>query len=498
MKLADKLSRYIDAGFPILYVNTFEEAKVYENLESIADRRKICLWSYAKGYSVFDNYKRIYTVANETIGIKELLHTLLLDDDLLEKSILVLKDAHMILNDQECVALLKEIALQINNKLDCNIVLISPLINIPSELEKFITFVETDFQTKDNIKDFIRNFINSYKIDPITPELLDELSNAFKGLSEYEIENLLALAIADDGELTRKDLSLVYEQKKQMVFKSGILEMIDVKENINDIGGLEDLKEWLQNKAKVVESLNKAVEYGVSVPKGVLIAGVPGCGKSLCAKATAKMFQVPLLKMDIGKLMGQYLGESERNMRKAIRLAEATAPCVLWIDELEKAFSGVGSGGHEVTNRLFGTFLTWMQDKKEMVFVVATANNISNLPPELLRKGRFDETFYVGLPNSDERKKIIQIHINKRRKDDLKNINLNDIVNKTEGCSGADLEGIICEAIETAFVTNSESLTTAGILDIRSKTNPLYKLMKDSIDKMKKDYESKGIKPASK
>jgi SpoVK/Ycf46/Vps4 family AAA+-type ATPase len=222
--------------------------------------------------------------------------------------------------------------------------------------------------------------------------------------------------VAEDGELNKKALKLIFDQKQQMIMKAGVLEMVKPADSIEDIGGLENLIEWLKYKEKVFKNIKKAEEFGVALPKGVLIAGLPGCGKSLTAKAAGNLFNVPLLRLDMGRLMGRYVGESEENMRKAIRLADAISPCVLWVDELEKAFAGIGGGGSEVTTRLFGTFLTWMQEKTSPVFVLATANKINDLPPELLRKGRFDEIFYVDFPNDEERKKIFEIHIGKRRK----------------------------------------------------------------------------------
>ena len=237
---------------------------------------------------------------------------------------------------------------------------------------------------------------------PVYKGLKKKMANAFKGLSSIEIDTILALGYAQNGEngINEDILELISEQKMQLIKKDGILEMIQVKESIDDIGGLDTLKDWLKKKAKVINNMEKAEDFGVEMPKGVLIAGVPGCGKSLNAKASAKLFNIPLLKLDMGRLMGKYVGESESNMRRAIALSEAIAPCVLWIDELEKAFSGIGGdgGSAEVTTRLFGQFLTWMQDKNSSVFVVATANDIMKLPPELMRKGRFDEIFYVQLP----------------------------------------------------------------------------------------------------
>ena len=329
--------------------------------------------------------------------------------------------------------------------------------------------------------------------------MVDELATAFKGLTEFEINNLLALSYADDGELTRRDLHLIFEQKRQTIKKAGILEMIPLKESIEDIGGLENLKEWLIRKAKVYKNMNTARAYGVDMPKGVLIAGVPGCGKSLSAKAAAKLFEVPLLRLDMGRLMGKYVGESEGNLRKAISLAEAISPCVLWIDELEKAFAGIGGngGGAEVTTRLFGNFLTWMQEKESPTFVVATANDITKLPPELMRKGRFDEIFYVGLPNEEERKRIFEIHISKRRPQDLKNIKIVDLVKKSKGFSGADIEGVVKDAVESAFADDKNSIETQDIISAIGNTHSLSEIMKEDLDKMAKEYENRKFKNAS-
>ena len=231
----------------------------------------------------------------------------------------------------------------------------------------------------------------------------------------------------------------------------------------------------------------------------VLIAGVPGCGKSLNAKASAKLFGVPLLKLDMGRLMGKYVGESEQNMRQAIKLAEAIAPCVLWVDELEKAFAGIGGsgGGAEVTTRLFGQFLTWMQEKKSAVFVVATANDIMKLPPELMRKGRFDEIFYVKMPEEMEREKIFEIHIKKRRPEDYVAIAVRDLAKKTEGYSGADIEGVVKDAIESAFVNKKSKITTEDIEEAISKTHSLREIMGDSISKLEKEYQERKFKSAS-
>jgi SpoVK/Ycf46/Vps4 family AAA+-type ATPase len=372
--------------------------------------------------------------------------------------------------------------------------------NKPKEIEKYITVLEMDYLSTKEIRKIIETFINSNSLQNINANLLEEMSVAFKGLSEFEINNILALGYAEDGELTRKDLSLIFDQKQQMIKKAGILEMIPLKETMNDIGGLENLKVWLTRKSQVFKNIGKAQAFGVDMPKGVLIAGVPGCGKSLSAKAAAKLFEVPLIRLDMGKIMGKYVGESEGNMRKAISLAEAISPCVLWIDELEKAFAGIGGdgGGAEVTTRLFGNFLTWMQEKESPVFVVATANDITKLPPELLRKGRFDEIFYVGIPNDNERKKIFEIHIGKRRKADLSNMDISKLVSVTKGYSGADIEGVVKEGIETAFADDKNVVTTDEILNVIKDTHSLSEIMKGSLEKMSKEYEIRKYKNASK
>ena len=491
MKLKEQLIKYVDAGYPIIFINSFEEIKTDAIIKEVMGGREGLEWNGAKGFVDFRTKQPL-------IKGKNLVETLrLLDsDNELDRKFLVLKDAIGFLEEQEVTALLKDVALQISQGLDTVIVIVSSIVKIPKELEKFITIVELEYPTQDEIKKQISRF-SEEQDSPISDSLLEEMSISFKGLTEFEIESLLATALAQNGMFTRQDLNLIFEQKQQMIMKSGILEMIPLKERPDDIGGLESLKTWLRRKAKVYKSINKAMEFGVDMPKGVLIAGVPGCGKSLAAKVTAQLFEVPLLRLDMGKIMGKYVGESEENMRKAISLAEAISPCVLWIDELEKAFAGIDGSGSEVTVRLFGTFLTWMQEKTSPAFVIATANDITKLPPELMRKGRFDEIFYVGLPNRKERKKIFEIHIAKRRKSDLSNIDLDMLVSKTEGYSGADIEGVVKDAVENTFADDKTSLSTDYIISSINNTHSLSEIMKESLNKLSKEYETRKFKNAS-
>ena len=490
-----KLVRYIDAGFPIIYINTFEEDKVDSLIPEISSGKEVYEWNETNGYIDFETK----TPLQEDCTLERMLDQLK-TPDLLDRKILIFKDITSYLDEPRIVSKVKGLARMINQGVDATVIIVSSVLVIPKDIEKYVTILEMDYLNTDEIKTIIRGFVKDNLNQQVDEKLIEEFALAFKGLTEFEILNLLALSYADDGDLTRKDLRLIFDEKQQMIKKAGILEMIPLKETIDDIGGLENLKAWFIKKAKVYKNMNNAKKYGVDMPKGVLIAGVPGCGKSLNAKAAANLFEVPLLRLDMGRLMGKYVGESEGNLRSAIALAEAISPCVLWIDELEKAFAGIGGsgGGAEVTTRLFGNFLTWMQEKESPTFVVATANDITKLPPELLRKGRFDEIFYVGLPNKEEREKIFNIHIKKRRPQDLKNIRVKELVSITEGFSGADIEGVVKDAIESAFAEDKTSIQTADVIDAIKDTHSLSEIMKDSLEKMTKEYENRKFKSASK
>ena len=512
--MQEKVLNYWDAGFPVLYLNTFEETKGIEFIldanRELNNIKEVLVWGEGEGLNLYKNKilkeKDIYGTSKATL--EELLRYNLrkklkaLEKEISGRRIIVFTDIHYFLEDPEVIVLLKKYIKNINAGAKYNFVFLSPVIKIPKELEKFITIIELEDMKEDEIKGIITEKIGK----TIVPdEYKNTMATTLTGMTEFEINSLLELV--DQVGWTNKSIELVQEQKKQMIKKSGILEMVTVKETIDDIGGLENLKEWLNDKAVVIQNIKEAKEFGVAMPKGVLIAGVPGCGKSLSAKAAAKLFNVPLLRMDMGRLMGKYVGESEGNLRNAIKLAEAMAPCVLWIDELEKAFAGVDDkSGSEVTTRLFGNFLTWMQEKEKSVFVVATANNILKLPSELKRKGRFDEIFYVNLPKDAEREKIFEIHIKKRRRQDLNAIQLRQLVELTNGYSGADIEGVVKDAVEKVFIRKLQNpgddtiakLTTEDIVSMIKKTTSLSEIMQDKLLEMKKIFENSKIKDASK
>lgn len=497
-KFEQRISNYMDAAFPVLYVHTFEEEKAKEAIQHASESvSSISMLEWDGTDRICDPRTGEVKYDVSTYSLADIL-----DDrmDYSARQILILRNLDTFLDDPGVMARLKKFAEHIHSgQLDATIFLLSPILNIPRNFEKYITVVEMDYLQVEEIRSIIRDFTEVQEIQ-ISESLEKELATAFKGLSEFEIQNILQLAYSESGELTKAQVSLIFDQKQQMIKKAGILEMIPLKESLSDIGGLDNLKIWLERKASVLSNMDAARQFGVDVPKGVLIAGVPGCGKSLSAKAAAKLFNIPLLRLDMGRLLGKYVGESEANMRKAIQLAEAISPCVLWIDELEKAFAGIGGDGSgaEVTTRLFGSFLTWLQEKDSPAFVVATANDITKLPPELMRKGRFDEIFYVGLPQREERRKIFEIHIQKRRPQDLSKINIGALLDKTEGYSGADIEGVIRESVESAFAAHKTELATDDILQVIANTHSLSEIMKEPIQKMEQEYQNRKFKNASK
>ncbi|MDP2902388.1 MAG: AAA family ATPase [Methylovulum sp.] len=487
---------HIESHYPLLYLVTFEEQQADQLITQLAaeDKHKIYEWNMARGVVDFQHKQPLADYRDLASTLENWLN------DELTQHFLVIKDAHLAMRDNPLVITrLKALAHKLLHDDDTNatVLLISSQACIPPELEKFITLFELPLPDEANIRAIINRFVDRLD-DTIDSKALADLTLAFRGLSEHEITQLLYRGYQQDGHVGSEDIDLVLKEKEQIIKKSGILDMVSSVEQLNDVGGLTQLKTWLKQKANVLHNLNEALAFGVEAPKGVMIVGMPGCGKSLTAKATASLFKLPLLRLDVGSLMGKYVGESESNMRRALQLAEAVSPCVLWVDELEKAFVGIGSGGagSEVATRLFGYFLTWMQDKTGAVFVLATANDISALPPELLRKGRFDEIFYVDFPTCAEREGIFTIHLQKRNKNSVA-IDVKKLAEKTDGFSGADIEAVVKEAIEVAFVDNRTALSTERLLDVISNTFPLKEVMKHKVKEYEDKFKDLKIKAAS-
>ena len=480
----DILSSYVDALRPIIYINHFDFKVIDDAIKQIGSNVKIVEFNNALGLINFETKSPMLEC-----DLEQFLK-LTLDDGFEQETFLVLKDINKELDNPRIISLLKKISEYnlYNENYNTTIFIISDTVVIPSELENYITVFDIPLPAIADILTIINEFISDLKIE-VKQDIINDIALSFKGLNEFQIKQILNLAYQDGGCIDEEDKLLILKEKEQFIKKAGMLEIVNFSETVDDIGGLENLKEWLQRKAKIFANLDKAIKFGVDVPKGIMIIGMPGCGKSLTAKATASLFEIPLVRLDVGRLLGKYVGESENNMRKALKLSEAISPCVLWIDEIEKAFAGVGSdGGNEVTTRLFGQFLTWMQEKENTVFIVATANDISHIPPEFMRKGRFDELFFVDLPNGEERRKIIDIHLKKRRKWN-KNIDSIALIKETDGFNGAD--------IEAAFIDSRDIIKTEDLIKSAKETKSISSTLKDKIKQIKDTIEKIDIKPAS-
>lgn len=488
------LLSYIEANIPIIYINTFDFHAFDTMLSHINKDAGAEIYEFNQGLGCVDPTTK-QPQSGSKYTAEEFLRFMF---DNTSKQFIVLKDFHTQLQDSAIVSLIQSIALRTiyDENYQTTIFIVSTKLFIPPELEKFITIYEIPLPDKDDCIRIIKNFAKEVCINIVEP-ILFKLAMYLKGFTEFEIRHILTLAYQQSGTISETDLDFILSEKEQIIKKNGTVKVVNSHETLGDIGGLENLKEWLQKKAKILSKIDEAIKYGVAIPKGILIVGMPGCGKSLAAKATANVFNIPLLHFDIGNLLGKYLGESEHNLRQVLSLAEAISPTVLWVDEIEKAFAGIGSDGHEVTIRLFGSFLTWLQEKDSSVFVVATANDISYLPPEFLRKGRFDEIFFIDFPNLAEREQIIKLHLQKRNKLNSA-IDIKRLATETDMYTGADIESVVLSAVETAFLADAKTITTEDILVAIKSTKAMSVSLKDKIEGLKKSLEKLDVKKASK
>lgn len=513
-KIISNFQKLIDVNTPIICIQDYDFARVDEILKAVVGTKNVYEWNPATGTTDFCTKE----AKNRMKGNEEPLEVFLLNNYEAEPlnpqdKYLVLKDVQDYINvsagdsgyldpaKTKIKSLLQLIAQRrlYDRSFSTTVIIVSPCIRLPLELEKYASYLEIPFPEEDEIKDLIQWHVKVNEFENYNEEDTVKLMPSLKGLTAFEIDRMLDMAMSSNGTLTADDQKMILQHKKQMVKKSGLLELIDTPESLSSIGGMNALKKYLEQKERVIKHIGKAIEQKVAVPKGIFIVGMPGCGKSLCAKASAALFGTPLLKMDMGSMMGKYVGESEGNLRRAIQIAEAAAPCVLWIDEIEKAFSGVG-GNNDIMTRMFGYFLSWMQDKKSAVYVIATANNAENLPPELKRKGRFDEIFCVNLPNKDERKAIFKVHLTKKGS----NIEPTDkLIEATNGFNGADIEAVVNEAMEKCFIEsldkNSDKidLNLKVLEEIANKTISISKSCKAQIESMEKVFSQSSFKDAT-
>ena len=492
----------IRARYPLIYIISPEEDRVEHGLRRIVNGRKLVqAWSATQPFGAVDPQGNLLSNQHDisTNGYDMALQAL----DFIARrvredvhAVYLLRDFDPYLDNPVVVRRLRDLAHHLKRS-HCTVVFLSPVLQIPPYLEKEIVVVDYDMPSFAELAVILEELVRRVSGDPRIEIDLDEphreaLVKAALGLTADEAENAFAKALVQNGRLDEVDIKVVLAEKKQIIRKTGMLDFYEATGKMDDVGGLNSLKKWLDKRGSAFSE--KAREFGLPGPKGILLLGVPGCGKSLTAKAIGESWHLPLLRFDIGRVFGKFVGESEANMRNALKAAEAVAPCILWVDEIEKALSGTRGDDGGVSMRILGGFLSWLQDKSAPVFVVATANNVDNLPPELLRKGRLDEMFFVDLPRAEERADIFAIHLERHGRD-KSTFDLQTLAQRSEGYSGAEIEQSIISALYDAFDGGRE-VTTEDIVHNLSNTVPLSVTMSEEVAQLRK-WASTRTRPAS-
>jgi len=490
MKFNDELTLLLKARYPIIYINTIEEDRVEfvirKHLKNKLNR-SIYSWDFVDGYTNNPN--------NEGFGKRNPLQALELIERLTAETpaVFLLKDFNRFLNDISISRKLKNISrvLKLQPK---TIIIIGSDLNIPNELQDLITLLQFELPLENEIDQELTRLIKSLNIE-VDSELFESLIRACQGLSLERIRRVLSKIIATYKTINNDSISILLSEKKQIISQTEILEYWSVNEKITNIGGVPNLKDWLK-KRKTSFGI-QASNYGLPTPRGLLLVGIQGTGKSLTAKAIANEWQLPLLKLDVGKLFGGIVGESESRLRQMINVAETLSPCILWIDEIDKAFNNNDSRGDSGTsNRVLATFISWLSEKTKPVFVVATANNVDVLPLEIIRKGRFDEIFFLDLPQKQEREQIFKIHIQEFRPNTWKSFDYDKLAELSNLFSGAEIRQSIVEAMYHAFYEERE-FTTDDICEALQELIPLAQLENTQMLKLQSWASSGRIRLAS-
>jgi len=482
----DELEILIRARYPIIYVVTWEERRVERRLRDIATRRKKTLygWSVTSGLTKSAS-EPAGTRQNKLADPVEALDAVIEHKD---PAIYLFKDFHSFMRERDCniavIRKLREVAAALSDSYK-TLVIASPLMEIAPELEKDVCVIDFPLPGVAEFDELLsrisRDVSESTHVSiDLDAKAREKLIQAALGLTLQEAENVFAKTIVNDGKLSADDVSVVFSEKQQIIRKSGLLEYYESSTEVGDVGGLDLLKDWLARRS--IAFTDRARQFGLPAPKGVLLVGVQGCGKSLCAKAVSRMWNMPLLRFDVGRMFSSLVGSSESNVRRAIAVAESIAPVVLWVDEIDKAFAGSqGSANTDggTTARVMSTFLTWLSEKQKPVFVLATANNISQLPPELLRKGRLDEIFFVDLPNGEERRQVFEIHLRKRGRDPAR-FDLDLLAAAAGGFSGAEIEEAVISSLYDVFYLDKD-LETEDLRATLKGAVPLSKTMAEEI-----------------
>ena len=474
------LTTYLRAGYPGLAVISSEEARAEADIAAACAsvERRLHAWSSTEG--LVDTTDGRVTQCPDPLDALQLLDGMFAADN--PRHVVLLRDLqlHLDQSDPMLVRRLKDI-LRVAKSNGHAIILLGCRLKLPPELEHEITHVDFSLPDPARLGAVLDGILKSAKLKNVHEAVKEAALQSALGLTTTEAENAFALSVVETRGI---DPKVIAREKARTLKRNGLVEVVEATTSLDDIGGLGQLKEWLQRRGGAFSASAKA--YGLPAPKGLLIVGIPGTGKSLTAKATAGAFGLPLLRLDMGRVFGGIVGQSEANLRSVIQTAEAIAPCVLWIDEIEKGFSGSKSSGSTdggTSSRVFGSFLSWMQEKDQPVFVVATANDVSKLPPEFLRKGRFDEMFFVDLPDARERAQIWDIVIKRhgRRPAGFDTVSLS---RACEQFTGAEIEAVFIDALHEAYAEGREP-GPKDVLDAMVHTVPLAQLMDGQISALR-------------
>ncbi len=477
-----EIALLIKSHYGLIWIKTAEEDRTESLLSHLADSLglKLFIWTLTHGLRRTDMDGPVYMTTEPKAALDHVISS-----DF--PAIYLFEGLGPFLSDPAIAARLLDAARKYS-PLDASTILTGSDMNIPENLKPYLAQVSPPAPRREEYSELLNNIIRDlrHKTDvkiEITKNELNQLLNNLKGLTLLEAEKILTRAIIEDGGLNAKDIQKVIDAKRTVVERDGLLEYFPAEHGMSKIADMATLKDWLNKRRMIITEPERAVSFGLAFPKGILLLGVPGSGKSLCAKAVSMEWGLPLLKMDPSNLYNKYIGESERNFKRAMETAEKMAPVILWIDEIEKAFASGGSEDGGVSQRVLGTFLSWLQDRKGDVFVVATANDVEKLPPEFLRKGRFDEVFFVDLPDAESRAAIFSIHLKRRGKDPAK-FDIETLAKAADGFSGAEIEQVVVSGLYGAFSANCE-LTNDMLIAETGRTKPLSVIRAEQIEDLR-------------
>jgi MoxR-like ATPase len=494
---SERLAQLFQAGHAAFFVKTQEEARLDALLSEFAAGAGLAMeeWNQAYGWVAFDTKRP---------GSGDGLFQPRLAEDLaafLERdfgdTLCVVKDLRLALQeDKHALARLRDLLLRLRDRRPgkMTLVLVSDAMAMPHEIASLVTMLDLPLPGRADLDRLVTGQAGQLGLE-VPTELRPRLVAALSGMAEHDARLVLRRLRDQGAVLSPAMIGIALEEKRQLVRKSGLLEMVEVDIANDAVGGLDLFKDWLGRQAMMVQRLDEAIRAGLQLPKGVLLSGMPGCGKSLSAKYAALALGQPLLRLDVGSLLGKYVGESEQNLRRALAVAEAMSPCVLWIDELDKAFAGRAGAQSEVNASMLGYLLNWLQEKRGPVFVFATANDIGVLPPELLRKGRFDELFYVGFPNQAERKEIFEVRL-RTHEPVPERFDLDELARESSDFSGADISAAVDAARGDSFLAGV-TLQQAPLLAAIRKCVPMKRAMAQQIEVYQELFKKHHLKPAS-